>query len=47
MFSNRLFSSISFLILFALVFPVMPSGRAADNNTLDARRAELNKLLAD
>ena len=47
MFSNRFFSSISFLILFALVFPVMPSSRAADNNTLDARRAELNKLLAD
>ena len=47
MFSNRFFSSISLLILFALVFPVMPSSRAADNNTLDARRAELNKLLAD
>jgi len=47
MFSNRFFSAISFLILYALVFLVMPSSRAADNSTLDARRAELNKLLAD
>jgi len=47
MFSNRFFSSISFFILFALLFPGMPSSRAAGNNTLDARRVELNKLLAD
>ena len=44
---NRLFSSISFVILFALIFPVMPSMRAADSETVDARRAQLNKLLGD
>jgi uncharacterized protein (DUF885 family) len=48
MFSKRLFSSMSFLVLlYALVFLVMPSSKAADHNTLDARRAELNKLLGD